>query len=288
MISKINKVLVLVLLALPGTVALALTPQGYVSDFANILGANERTNLEASLRQLEENTGHELAVVTVESLEGQTIEGYAVELFEEWRIGKTDQDNGVLLLVAPNEREVRIEVGYGLEPILTDSASYWIIQGVILPPFRDGNYFGGIDAGVETIRRTLTGEVVPGSLEDNLDSASDTFPFNIWNWLFLPFMYLVSFLGRSKSWWLGGIAGGAVGLLLWWVYAVPVLLIPFLILLGLLFDYTASQSYRGRRSGSKGSWWTSGGHGSSWGGGGGGFGGFGGGSSGGGGASGRW
>ena len=92
-------------------------PTGRVNDFANIISPDVESELDAQLATLENTTSHEVAVVTVESLQGTTVEDYANRLFKEWGIGQAQKDNGVLILVAPNERDVRIEVGYGLEGI---------------------------------------------------------------------------------------------------------------------------------------------------------------------------
>ncbi|MFQ5762753.1 MAG: TPM domain-containing protein, partial [Candidatus Bathyarchaeia archaeon] len=93
-------------------------PEGYVSDFAGVLTESTRNELENQISQIERQTSAEIAVVTVPSLEGRNVDEYAVSLFDKWRIGKKEKENGVRLLVAPGERKVRIEVGYGLEPIL--------------------------------------------------------------------------------------------------------------------------------------------------------------------------
>src|SRR3990170_5163094 len=121
-------------------------PIGYVNDFAGVLSQEMENSLEDRLSSFTASTSNEIAVVTLSSLEGETVEGAAVKLFEEWGIGDKDKDNGVLLLVAINDRQMRIEVGYGLEPVLTDSRSGNIIRDQITPLFKAGNYEGGIIA----------------------------------------------------------------------------------------------------------------------------------------------
>src|SRR5579864_9056663 len=100
--------------------AAPLKPQGYVSDFADILAPDVKNELRAMLGETERQTSAEIALVTVPSLDGETVEEYANRLFKEWGVGKKGADNGVLVLVAPSERRIRIEVGYGLEPVLPD------------------------------------------------------------------------------------------------------------------------------------------------------------------------
>ena len=112
--------------------------------------------LEPKLAELEAKSGIQLVVATVASLEGQEIEPYANELFRTWKLGEKDKNNGVLLLVAPNERRVRIEVGYGLEGTLTDALSKVIITNAITPRFKAGDFSGGITRGVDDIITVLT------------------------------------------------------------------------------------------------------------------------------------
>ena len=100
-----------------------------------MISAEQKQTLETKLSQFEKDTSNELSVVTIEDLKGDTIENFAVKLFEDWGIGKKDKDNGVLLLIAKNDRQMKIEVGYGLEGALTDAQSFWIIQNVMRPAF---------------------------------------------------------------------------------------------------------------------------------------------------------
>ena len=129
---------------------------GRVVDQANIIPADTRTAIEQKLADLEAKSGIQLVVATVTSLEGQEIEPYANELFRSWKLGEKTKNNGVLLLVAPNERRVRIEVGYGLEGTLTDALSKVIITNAIAPRFKAGDFGGGISRGVDDIITVLT------------------------------------------------------------------------------------------------------------------------------------
>lgn len=129
---------------------------GRIVDQANVISAETRTALEPKLADLEAKSGIQLVVATVASLGGMEIEPYANELFRTWKLGEKTKDNGVLLLVAPNERRVRIEVGYGLEGTLTDALSKVIITNAITPRFKSGDYSGGISRGVDDIITVLT------------------------------------------------------------------------------------------------------------------------------------
>lgn len=131
---------------------------GRIVDQAGLLSAADEAQIETELATLEGTSTDQLAIVTVTSLEGYSIEDYAIGLARKWGIGQKDKDNGVVLLVAPNERKVRIEVGRRLEPMLTDTLSKLIIQNAILPGFRRGDFAGGIKAGVRDIKDVLLGD----------------------------------------------------------------------------------------------------------------------------------
>ena len=148
--------------ALPST-ALHAEPQfppltGRIVDEAGLLSPEDRAAITQQLAELEGKSTDQFAVVTVNSLQGYPIEDYGYQLGRKWGIGQKDKDNGVLLIVAPNERKVRIEVGYGLEPTLTDALSNLIIQNAILPEFRRGDYAAGIRAGVRDVKDVLLGD----------------------------------------------------------------------------------------------------------------------------------
>ena len=131
---------------------------GRITDQANLLSPADEAEIEATLQSLEDTSTDQLAVVTVSSLNGYSIEDYGVGLGRKWGIGQKGKDNGVLLIVAPNERKVRIEVGRRLEPMMTDTMSSLIIQNAILPKFRRGDFAGGIKDGVRDIKTVLLGD----------------------------------------------------------------------------------------------------------------------------------
>jgi uncharacterized protein len=146
-------------LAIVPAIALVLpTLSGRVVDDANILDPPTRAALNQKLADLEAKTTDQLVVVTLRSLQGTSIEDFGVQLGRSWRIGQRDKNNGVLLIVAPSERKVRIEVGYGLEGTLTDAVSKLIIENAIVPRFRANDVPGGITRGVDDIISVLTGD----------------------------------------------------------------------------------------------------------------------------------
>jgi len=265
-------------------------PSGFVNDYANLYSTEFKNNLENKLSEFEKTTTAEIAVVTIKSLEGESVEEYAVRLFEKWRIGKEKEDNGLLLLIAKDDREVRIEVGYGLEPLITDSRAGDIIRRDIIPEFKSSNYEAGTEKAINSLTAYIKGDSKTGET-GRTEADWD----KIGGWvvmLIILMMYLGSFLGRTKEIWPGGVIGAAAGLIggLWINLLTAIFGVIVLGLFGLLLDYflTAVYKYRKEHHQPTG-WWQSGG--GFWrgsGGGGGSFGGFGGGSSGGGGASGRW
>ncbi len=131
---------------------------GRVTDEAGLLTPTEKADIESDLASLEQASTDQLAVVTVKSLQGYAIEDYGIDLARKWGIGQKDKDNGVLLIVAPNDRKIRIEVGRQLEPILTDAMSAIIIQNAMLPKFRRGDFAGGIKDGIRDIKAVRLGD----------------------------------------------------------------------------------------------------------------------------------
>jgi len=261
-------------------------PTGYVNDFAQVISLSDREYLEKELVTFQASTTNEVSVVTVVSLGGDTVEEYAVRLFKEWQIGKKDTDNGILLLVATESREVRIEVGYGLEGALPDSVANRIIQDDMIPFFITGQYSEGIKKGISSIILATRGEYTASSdnLFKKITSSSSELLFGAVILLIFIFQVIVAAFGASKSWWAGGVIGGIAGIIVSFFIGFVYLglgLTLVLIIVGLFLDFLASRGLLRSRGNFLGG--SSGGGRS-----GGGFGGFGGGSSGGGGASGRW
>lgn len=142
---------------------------GRVVDNANLLSQSTRYQLTELLQQHEKETSNQIVVVTLPDLQGLTVEEYGYQLGRHWKIGQKGKDNGVLLIVAPSERAVRIEVGYGLEGALTDALSANIIHTKILPYFRQGNFDAGVINGTESIIAAIKNEYVPEPTESNRD-----------------------------------------------------------------------------------------------------------------------
>lgn len=148
-----------------GTRAQAEVPVlvGRVNDYADLLPTEAEAALEARLKTLEDETGAQVVVLTVPSLAGDPIEDFSIRVVERWRLGREDADDGVLILVAADDRALRIEVGYGLEPVLTDLRSRRIISEIMVPRFRDGDFAGGITAGADAVASVIRGQELPAA-----------------------------------------------------------------------------------------------------------------------------
>ena len=135
---------------------------GRVNDLAELIPTDTEQRIDEKLAALEEATGAQMAVLTVPSLEGEVLEEYSFKVAETWGLGRAEQDDGLLLLVARDDRKMRLEVGYGLEGQLTDAQSGRILNNILRPAFRGGDFGGGIEAGVDAVIGTLQGEdVIP-------------------------------------------------------------------------------------------------------------------------------
>ena len=269
----------LLFFAAPGLAQTFPQLSGRVVDDAHLLTPEQVQDLTSKSAALEAQTGRQLVVATVPSLQGYPIEDFGYRLGRAWGIGQKGKDNGVILLVAPNEHKVRIEVGYGATVFLTDAMSGLIIREAILPHFKQSppDYGGGIEAGADAIIKQMS--LPPDEAAKNVAAAqqaqqqrqhSGGNPLPVFFWLMvIGFVVLSHFRrGRGQRY---RTRGGGIS--------------PWVMLWGL---NALSNSRRGGWGGGGSSW--GGGGGGGWGGGGGGFGGFsgGGGSFGGGGASGGW
>lgn len=198
--------------------------QQRVTDFTNSLNFNEWRALETRLKRFEDSTSTQIAILMINSLEGASIEDYSVQVFDKNKLGQKGKDNGVLILVAKSDHKVRIAVGYGLEGVLTDAATFQIIERDMKPYFKASNYYGGLSSGVSAIMATTAGEY-------RVESRGKTAPlitvilvlvfFGIFGAIILPFLagrrrYVIgSGSTRYHSGWgwysAGGFGGGGGG-----------------------------------------------------------------------------
>lgn len=250
--------------------------QARVTDLTGTLNASQQAQLEQALSDLETRKGSQIAVLIVPGTKPESVEQYGLRVAEQWKLGRKGTDDGALLLVAKEDRALRIEVGYGLEGVIPDAVAKRVISEIIVPYFKQGDYFGGIHAGVSRLIRLVDGEALPPPQQKDVSWAGiDAYlPFGLIA-VFLVGGVLRALFGRFPG---ALLAGGVAAVVFWLIVgsllgALVVWLVVFIFLLG----------GGGRGPGGFGGW--SSGSGGSMGGGGfsGGGGGFGGG-----GASGNW
>ncbi|AZG08853.1 YgcG family protein [Pigmentiphaga sp. H8] len=261
---------------------------GLVTDLTSTLTAEQRSGLEQQLRAFQERKGSQLAILVVPSTAPESVEQYSLRVAEAWKPGRKNVDDGVLFLVAKDDRRMRIEVGYGLEGVLNDATANRILNEIVTPRFREGDYYGGISQGADRIMRLIDGEPLPPPPERAAQEGGDLEGI-------APVLLIVALvaggmlrraLGRLPGALVtGGVVGGAAWLLSGAVAIaiVGALLAFFFTLVGGGFAGLPG-GYGGSHRGGRGGGGGFGGGGF----GGGGFGGGGGGGFGGGGASGRW
>jgi uncharacterized protein len=275
------------LAAYPGGTAyaeVAVPPlKSRVTDLTGTLNAQQKGELESRIAAFEATRGSQIAVLLLPTTKPEEIEQYAIRVAEAWKIGRKKVDDGLILVVAKDDRRLRIEVGYGLEGRIPDSAAKRVIDERITPRFRQGDFYGGVRDGVDQLIRLAEGEKLPPPAEASRGSSSpgDAFQYVVPAIFFCVIVgtILKAMLGRLP----GSLATGAgLGLLAWLIFGLGIATIAAVIGFILAFANTGTGRGGGWSSGSGGSWGggSSGGS-SSWGGGGGG--GFGGGGS-----SGRW
>ena len=187
-------------------------PTGYVTDLAGAIAADTKARLEALCAELEQKTGAQMAIVTVHSLEGQSIENYAVDLYKQLGVGAKQDNRGVLLLVSPDERKYRIEVGYGLEPVINDARAGDTGRAMV-PFLRQGDYSSAIETAAWQLAKyiadersvTLTGHPPARVAQRQRDTGSGGTPF----WLIIGMFLFIWFISRSSGSGRGGRGGGS-------------------------------------------------------------------------------
>jgi uncharacterized protein len=282
----VSLVLLLAAVAQPQVAVPAL--HAPITDLTRTLTGEQVAALDTRLRDFESRSGAQIAVLLVPSIEPETIEEFSIRVADEWKVGRRGPDDGVLLVVAKQDRAVRIEVGYGLEGALPDVMANRIIDQVLVPRFREGDYFGGISAALDRIVALIEGESLPEPESSRPVPTGDAVGS------LLPILFMAVFVGSSMLRRAFGAFGGAAivaavaGIIVWLLthivaIAIVATLVAFVLgLFGGIGGRGREWSNRSRRMGGFGGGWGGGGFGGGggWSGGGGGFGG--------GGASGRW
>jgi uncharacterized protein len=240
----------------PILLALEVPPlKGRVNDYAGMLSASTRQQLEEILRNLEKTDSTQIAVLTIPSLEGENLEEFSIKVADQWKIGQKGFDNGAILLIARKERQLRIEVGYGLEGSLTDLMTGRIIADVIVPQFKTGNFDQGVIDGVQAMIGVVKGQYQsPGKIPVRSRQQEKGFSPGLVG--LIAFAFLINMLGRLRR--SAGMAGGAVLLplaavlffnagLIWFLLLIPLgLLAGFLLsLLGPAATFGSGRYYHG-------------------------------------------
>ena len=288
--------LVFPLFFLAGTAAsqVAVPPlTARVTDLTGTLSAQQKSSLEERLAAFEKRKGTQIAVLLVPTTAPDTIEQYGIRVAEQWKVGRKGVDDGAILIAAMKDRALRIEVGYGLEGVLPDAVAKRIVEEGIVPRFKQGDFFGGIDAGVSRMMSVIEGEALPPPNRTSAGSRSrfsggagfEQFLFVAFLLIFVVGGIIRAMFGRFLGSGIIGAIGGVAGWLMLGSAIAAVVVAVIALLLSLMGGLGGMGGFGSRRSGGffggfpgGGGW--SGGGGGSWGGGGGGFGG--------GGASGRW
>jgi uncharacterized protein len=210
MFSKFSKIIIFTVffLLFASKISFALDlpeiPKTYVSDDASILSPGTRQTLENDLAQFEKDNSNQILVVTLPNLQGDTIEEFAIRLAEKWKPGQKGRDNGVILLISKEDRKVRIEVGYGLEGVLTDALSKDIIQNEIIPNFKTQDYDQGVLSAVSAIEKATRGEYQ--SLHKTGDESKGSILIGLFLAIFI-LLVLRNIFRSAKGFWMGGSGG---------------------------------------------------------------------------------
>ena len=263
--------------------------RGRVNDLARILSSDKAQELEERLKNFEQETGHQIAVLTIPSLAGDNLEEFSIRVAEAWKIGQKKLDNGAILLWAQKEKKIRIEVGRGFEGIMPDAVASWIIREVIAPRTREGDYGGGIEAGVESIMSVTRAEDLPKPKQTRIKPRSISPGAALGGVVFAALVALLIGISQStplRGAFKGAIGAGVIGIPAWWwlsssVFGILVLLTGAIVGAGANLyataawgkPWTGGRSGRGRERWPRdaaigGSGWYGGGYGGDFGGGG--------------------
>lgn len=220
-----------------------LIPDGFVTDFADVIEPNTESELERKLNTIEAKTGTEIAVITVKSLNNQNIDDFSYNLGEAWGIGEKGDQNGIVFLVAPTERQARIEVGLGLKPAIPDITAFGILKKHVIPFFQDNKYDAGIIAGVRELTQSIESPIYADKLAGLSIGELNPQITTIALIISLLITALISFINRSNNYWLGTITGFTFGLIATILSSALWFFLPALGLLGLILDFFLARKY---------------------------------------------
>jgi uncharacterized protein len=239
---------------------------GRVVDHTGTLSSGDIASLTQTLRDFETRKGSQVAVLIVRTIAPETIEQYSIRVAEAWKVGRKKIDDGAILVVAKDDRKLRIEVGYGLEGSLNDVTAKRIIDEIITPKFRSGDFAGGISAGIDRIIRVIDGEKLPAPTPQQKPSSVSLENFDPLNpFLIIPVLLfgglMRSMLGRLVG---SAVSGGVVTLVAWFLFGslIAAIVAGLIATIFVLFNDAVTSSTPGRRG--SGSGWSGGSSGGSW------------------------
>ncbi len=227
-------VLIFLLLAV-GTATGAEVPalQGRVNDYALMLSPDTVSSLEQKLQELEQQDSTQIVVLTINSLQGDSLDGFSMRVVEQWKIGQKDYDNGALLLVSKGDRKIRIEVGYGLEGRLTDLLSGRIIDSIIAPFFKKGDFNAGISAGVDAMIGAVKGEFTAADIPEDKDFGG------VVGSIIFAFLFFKNFIGRNP--YISALFGGGLLAIVAIIAGAGLILRILLFFIGMILGYLFSR-----------------------------------------------
>ena len=218
MIYRLHALFALCLLTLCASVALSLDVppfRGYVNDTAGLLSSAEQQALEAKLTSYQQSTQQQFTLLTIKSLEGEPIENYSVAVADKWKPGRKREDDGLIMVVAVDDRKMRIEVGYGLEGDIPDAFASAVVREVMSPAFKAGQFNAGINSAFDMLIKRASGEVVPTPQPKRTPArrASGFVPFIVIAFFILSMLSRLAGFGgrRSRGMFFGGMGGGGFG-----------------------------------------------------------------------------
>jgi uncharacterized protein len=190
--------------------------KGHVNDYARVLPAERAQALEAKLTAYEQRTGQQFALLTVASLEGDSLEAFSIRVAEKWKLGNEQRDDGLVLIVVPGERKLRIEVGYGLEGDVPDAIAARVIREIIAPAFQRGDFAGGVEAAFDALMRAASGQSLPEAAPvDERRAVREGSPLALLGPLiFFLLLFLMSGGGRGRRGgmsWVGPLIAAGMG-----------------------------------------------------------------------------
>lgn len=181
--------------------------KGYVNDYADMISSEAETELETKLKAFDDSDSTQIVILTIPSLEGDALEDFSIKVAEKWKIGQKNKDNGAIFLVSKNDRKMRIEVGYGLEGVITDLLAGRIIDNAASPHFRNGDMDKGFAAVIDALIGASKGEYTSDKLPEKSDSKDMTFPFMLFIIMIIIWFSISRIIPFKIRGWLGGVFG---------------------------------------------------------------------------------